>query len=37
MLYRIKTVDGVKTKVPLAGSTPAGLPVGSILRNYELK
>ena len=35
MLYRIKTVDGVKTKVPLAGSTPAGLPVGSILSTYK--
>ena len=35
MLYRIKTVDGVKTKVPLAGSTPAGLPVGSILTTYK--
>lgn len=35
MLYRIKTIDGVKTKVPLAGSTPAGLPVGSILSTYK--
>lgn len=35
MLYRVKTVDGVKTKVPLAGSTPAGLPVGSILSTYK--
>lgn len=35
MLYRIKIVDGVKTKVPLAGSTPAGLPVGSILSTYK--
>lgn len=35
MLYRIKTVDGAKTKVPLAGSTPAGLPVGSILSTYK--
>lgn len=35
MLYRIKTVDGAKTKVPLAGSTPAGLPVGSILTTYK--
>jgi hypothetical protein len=35
MLYRIKTVDGTKKKVPLAGSTPAGLPVGSILSTYK--
>jgi hypothetical protein len=35
MLYRIKTVDGTKKKVPLAGSMPAGLPVGSILSTYK--
>lgn len=35
MLYRIKTVDGTKKKIPLAGSTPAGLPVGSILSTYK--
>lgn len=35
MLYRIKTVDGTKKKIPLAGSTPAGLPVGSILTTYK--
>ena len=35
MLYRIKTIGGTKKKVPLAGSTPAGLPVGSILSTYK--